>query len=158
MESTALRPWTFPASVRRPRGEEGRWGGNERGDNLGFHGLILPGAPMVASLPGTRWTGTGAASGSSRRPNSPAFLGVYASRVMTSRGSMPRASETPSTTPGSLGKDPVDSAPCEAPRRASAFLADLNRTRDHGCEARNHDAAFVPEERKLWNWPEANSP
>ncbi|MGV9700515.1 telomere-associated protein Tap [Streptomyces sp. NPDC003470] len=74
-------------------------------------------------------------------------LGVYASRVMTPRGSTAvtglelmtalhpatRASEPdadgrrhPEHNPGSLGKDPVDPAPCEAPD-GHPLLADLPR-------------------------------
>jgi transcriptional regulator with XRE-family HTH domain len=74
-------------------------------------------------------------------------LGVYASRVMTPRGSTAvtglelmtalhpptRASEPDATgkrhsehNPGSLGKDPVDCAPCEAPD-GHPLLADLPR-------------------------------
>ncbi|MFJ5688114.1 telomere-associated protein Tap [Streptomyces sp. NPDC093099] len=74
-------------------------------------------------------------------------LGVYASRVMTPRGSTAvtglelmtalhpptRASEPDETgrrrsqhNPGSLGKDPVDCAPCEAPD-GHPLLADLPR-------------------------------
>jgi hypothetical protein len=74
-------------------------------------------------------------------------LGVYASRVMTPRGSTAvtglelmtalhpptRASEPDATSkrhsehnPGSLGKDPVDCAPCEAPD-GHPLLADLPR-------------------------------
>ncbi|GGY35382.1 telomere-associated protein Tap [Streptomyces djakartensis] len=75
------------------------------------------------------------------------ILGVYASRVMTPRGSTAvtglelmtalhpptRASEPDRTgkrhsehNPGSLGKDPVDCAPCEAPD-GHPLLADLPR-------------------------------
>ncbi|MEW2173264.1 helix-turn-helix transcriptional regulator [Streptomyces sp. NPDC007027] len=89
-------------------------------------------------------------------------LGVYASRVMTPRGSTAvtglelmtalhpptRASEPDATgrrhsehNPGSLGKDPVDCAPCEAPD-GHPLLADLPRFHVRGPAEKLFEEAF----------------
>ncbi|MFE4758253.1 telomere-associated protein Tap [Streptomyces mirabilis] len=89
-------------------------------------------------------------------------LGVYASRVMTPRGSTAvtglelmtalhpptRASEPDATgkrhsehNPGSLGKDPVDCAPCEAPD-GHPLLADLPRFHVRGPAEKLFEEAY----------------
>ncbi|MCX2970082.1 MULTISPECIES: telomere-associated protein Tap [Streptomyces] len=89
-------------------------------------------------------------------------LGVYASRVMTPRGSTAvtglelmtalrpptRASEPdadgrrhPQHNPGSLGKDPVDCAPCEAPD-GHPLLADLPRFHVRGPAEKLFEEAY----------------
>ncbi|MFF0156078.1 telomere-associated protein Tap [Streptomyces sp. NPDC005263] len=89
-------------------------------------------------------------------------LGVYASRVMTPRGSTAvtglelmtalhpptRASEPDATgkrhsehNPGSLGKDPVDPAPCEAPD-GHPLLADLPRFHVRGPAEKLFEEAY----------------
>ncbi|MFD7981079.1 telomere-associated protein Tap [Streptomyces sp. NPDC059071] len=90
------------------------------------------------------------------------LLGVYASRVMTPRGSTAvtglelmtalhpptRASEPDATgrrnsehNPGSLGKDPVDCAPCEAPD-GHPLLADLPRFHVRGPAEKLFEEAY----------------
>jgi len=90
------------------------------------------------------------------------ILGVYASRVMTPRGSTAvtglelltalhpptRASEPDETgkrhsehNPGSLGKDPVDCAPCEAPD-GHPLLADLPRFHVRGPAEKLFEEAY----------------
>ncbi|KMS85603.1 transcriptional regulator [Streptomyces regensis] len=90
------------------------------------------------------------------------LLGTYASRVMTPRGSTAvtglelmtalhpptRASEPdadgrrhPEHNPGSLGKDPVDCAPCEAPD-GHPLLADLPRFHVRGPAERLFEEAY----------------
>lgn len=90
------------------------------------------------------------------------ILGVYASRVMTPRGSTAvtglelmtalhpptRASEPDATgkrhsehNPGSLGKDPVDCAPCEAPD-GHPLLKDLPRFHVRGPEEKLFEEAY----------------
>ncbi|QKW48283.1 telomere-associated protein Tap [Streptomyces buecherae] len=89
-------------------------------------------------------------------------LGVYASRVMTPRGSTavtglelmtalhpPTRASEPDTTgkrrsehnPGSLGKDPVDCAPCEAPD-GHPVLKDLPRFHVRGPEEKLFEEAY----------------
>ncbi|WP_217241521.1 helix-turn-helix transcriptional regulator [Streptomyces sp. AC555_RSS877] len=89
-------------------------------------------------------------------------LGVYASRVMTPRGSAAvtglelmtalhpptRASEPDATgkrhserNPGSLGKEPVDCAPCEAPD-GHPLLADLPRFHVRGPDEKLFEEAY----------------
>ncbi|WP_225634379.1 telomere-associated protein Tap [Streptomyces solaniscabiei] len=89
-------------------------------------------------------------------------MGVYASRVMTPRGSTAvtglelmtalhpptRASEPDSDgkrhlehNPGSLGKDPVDPAPCEAPD-GHPLLADLPRSHVRGPDEKLFEEAY----------------
>ncbi|MFI9152625.1 telomere-associated protein Tap [Streptomyces sp. NPDC053367] len=89
-------------------------------------------------------------------------LGVYASRVMTPRGSTAvtglelmtalhpptRASEPDATgkrhpehNPGSLGKDPVDCAPCEAPD-GHPLLKDLPRFHVRGPQEKLFEEAY----------------
>ncbi|RLL65557.1 helix-turn-helix transcriptional regulator [Streptomyces sp. Z26] len=90
------------------------------------------------------------------------MLGVYASRVMTPRGSTAvtglelmtalhpptRASEPDADgkrhsehNPGSLGKDPVDCAPCEAPD-GHPLLADLPRFHVRGPDEKLFEEAY----------------
>ncbi|MFF3663513.1 telomere-associated protein Tap [Streptomyces olivochromogenes] len=90
------------------------------------------------------------------------ILGVYSSRVMTPRGSTAvtglelmtalhpptRASEPDATgkrhsehNPGSLGKDPVDCAPCEAPD-GHPLLKDLPRFHVRGPEEKLFEEAY----------------
>ncbi|MGW3205721.1 telomere-associated protein Tap [Streptomyces sp. NPDC001135] len=90
------------------------------------------------------------------------LLGVYASRVMTPRGSTAvtglelmtalhpptRASEPDADgrrhsehNPGSLGKDPVDCAPCEAPD-GHPILADLPRFHVRGPAEKLYEEAY----------------
>ncbi|MGY3199987.1 telomere-associated protein Tap [Streptomyces sp. TE5632] len=89
-------------------------------------------------------------------------LGVYASRVMTPRGSTavtglelmtalhpPTRASEPDTNgkrhsehnPGSLGKDPVDCAPCEAPD-GHPLLADLSRFHVRGPAEKLFEEAY----------------
>jgi transcriptional regulator with XRE-family HTH domain len=90
------------------------------------------------------------------------LLGVYATRVMTPRGSTAvtglelmtafhpptRASEPDETgkrhsehNPGSLGKDPVDCAPCEAPN-GHPLLKDLPRFHERGPAEKLFEEAY----------------